>query len=213
MRLWAWGQSDPGRSASATRIATSSIRTTGVLAVADGMGGHQGGATASRMAVELLAQRARARRAATSRPRSQQADASSRCARPRRCRRSTTPTGDLAPTIRGAADGGDRCRAARAIVFSPALELMRGVVRRASSARSSRPRGRSPSCAAWARRSPRCSSTAASAHLVHAGDSRCYMFRDGQLRQLTEDHSWIAEQLQERLDHARPRRRRASSAT
>ena len=33
------------------------------------------------------------------------------------------------------------------------------------------------------------------AHLVHAGDSRCYMFRDGQLRQLTEDHSWIAEQL------------------
>ena len=34
------------------------------------------------------------------------------------------------------------------------------------------------------------------AHVVHAGDSRCYMFRDGQLRQLTEDHSWIAEQLQ-----------------
>jgi serine/threonine protein phosphatase PrpC len=33
------------------------------------------------------------------------------------------------------------------------------------------------------------------AHLVHAGDSRCYMFRDGQLRQLTDDHSWIAEQL------------------
>ena len=33
------------------------------------------------------------------------------------------------------------------------------------------------------------------AHVVHAGDSRCYMFRDGQLRQLTDDHSWIAEQL------------------
>ena len=33
------------------------------------------------------------------------------------------------------------------------------------------------------------------AHVVHAGDSRCYVFRDGQLRQLTDDHSWIAEQL------------------
>jgi protein phosphatase len=36
---------------------------------------------------------------------------------------------------------------------------------------------------------------AGKAHVVHAGDSRCYMFRDGQLRQLTDDHSWIAEQL------------------
>ena len=33
------------------------------------------------------------------------------------------------------------------------------------------------------------------AHVVHAGDSRCYMFRDGELRQVTDDHSWIAEQL------------------
>jgi protein phosphatase len=36
---------------------------------------------------------------------------------------------------------------------------------------------------------------AGKAHLVHAGDSRCYRFRDGELHQLTDDHSWIAEQL------------------
>lgn len=79
-------------------------------------------------------------------------------------------------------------------MFSPALELMRGVIRRASSAIFE---------AAWASPELHGMGTtltavlihAGRAHLAHAGDSRCYMFRDGQLRQLSEDHSWIAEQL------------------
>src|SRR5690606_3864586 len=78
--------------------------------------------------------------------------------------------------------------------FSPALELMRTVVRRASSAIFEE---------AWARPELRGMGTTLTAvlvhgdraHVVHAGDSRCYMFRDGQLRQLSDDHSWIAEQL------------------
>ncbi len=78
--------------------------------------------------------------------------------------------------------------------FSPALEVMRGVVRRASSAIFE---------ASWSRPELRGMGTtltailvhAGRAHVVHAGDSRCYVFRDGQLNQLTEDHSWIAEQL------------------
>jgi protein phosphatase len=80
------------------------------------------------------------------------------------------------------------------LAFSPALELMRGVVRRASSAIFE---------AAWNKPELRGMGTTLTAllvhggraHVVHAGDSRCYMFRDGQLKQLTEDHSWIAEQL------------------
>ena len=33
------------------------------------------------------------------------------------------------------------------------------------------------------------------AAIGHVGDSRVYLFRDGALQQLTDDHSWVGEQI------------------
>jgi protein phosphatase len=34
------------------------------------------------------------------------------------------------------------------------------------------------------------------ANLAHVGDSRIYLFHDGQIEQLTRDHSWVNEQIE-----------------
>jgi protein phosphatase len=39
----------------------------------------------------------------------------------------------------------------------------------------------------------------ANAYLVHAGDSRAYLYRDSQLFQITTDHTWVNEQVQRNL--------------
>jgi protein phosphatase len=201
MKLWAWGQSDPGRKRERNEDSYLVDPETGVMAVADGMGGHQGGATASRMAVEYLGRELGEARGNFEKALIAQIQASVRVTEemeavnipdsgvvptsPRQLAEiAHTPVSGMEPTLPAGA----------VHAFSPALELMRGVVRRASSAIFE---------AAWAKPELRGMGTtltamlihAGRAHLVHAGDSRCYMFRDGQLRQLSDDHSWIAEQL------------------
>jgi serine/threonine protein phosphatase PrpC len=200
MRLWAWGQSDPGRKRERNEDAYLVDPETGVVAVADGMGGHQGGATASRMAVEFLGRELAEARGNFEAALAAQISATMRTTE-------EMPAIDVAigelPTsprlLAAAAEaaqirGDDPTLPGTIPAFSPALELMRGIVRRASSAIYE---------AAWAQPELRGMGTTLTAllvhggraHLVHAGDSRCYVFRDGHLKQLTDDHSWIAEQL------------------
>ena len=191
MRLWAWGQSDPGKKRERNEDSYLVDPALGVMAVADGMGGHQGGATASRMAVELLARELADARGDFDAAVRKQKEVSVRTTEEMPAQ--TSPVPDLAPTVPNASDDTLPAGGA-AIIFSPALELMRSIVRRASSGIYE---------AAFVKPELRGMGTtltavlvhAGKAHLVHAGDSRCYMFRDGQLRQLSDDHSWIAEQL------------------
>jgi len=205
VKLWAWGQSDPGRKRERNEDSYLVDPETGVMAVADGMGGHQGGATASRMAVEYLGRELAEVRgnfdAALLELVSGQLHGNVRTTEEMPIvtdvmEASTPPAGSRAVVVaQPTARGSDPTLQPGAVpAFSPALEVMRGVVKRASSAIFE---------ASWAKPELRGMGTTLTAmlvhggraHVVHAGDSRCYVFRDGQLRQLTEDHSWIAEQL------------------
>nr|HEX4312716.1 protein phosphatase 2C domain-containing protein [Kofleriaceae bacterium] len=211
MKLWAWGQSDPGRKRERNEDSYLVDPDTGVLVVADGMGGHQGGATASRMAVELIGkelQDARGKFENGAKALSVRGGLGVRTTAPMEAvdefggdtPPSTLPVGPGAAVGAGSPLGpvrGDDPTlppTGAAAVLSPVLDMMRALARRASAAIFE---------ASWAKPELRGMGTTLTAalvhagriHVVHAGDSRCYMFRDGRLRQLTDDHSWIAEQL------------------
>jgi protein phosphatase len=202
MRLWAWGQSDPGRKRERNEDSYLVDPEIGVMAVADGMGGHQGGATASRMAVEHLERELAEVRGNFDAALLEQIQAQLHVRTTEEMPIvngmavvSTPPAGSPSvgalPPVRGSEP---TLPPGAVAAFSPALEVMRYVVKRASSAIFE---------ASWTKPELRGMGTTLTAilihggraNVVHAGDSRCYVFRDGQLRQLTEDHSWIAEQL------------------
>src|SRR5436189_4241994 len=138
MRLWAWGQSDPGRKRERNEDAYLVDPETGLMAVADGMGGHQGGATASRMAVEFLGREIAEARGDFTRALEEHIKVSMRTTE-------EMPAVDPAEALSGEmAPTSPRMIAAMAastapvrgddptvpvVTFSPALELMRGVVR------------------------------------------------------------------------------------
>ena len=148
MKLFAWGLSDVGRKRDHNEDSYLVAPALGLFAVADGMGGHQAGEKASRMAVELLEREVG-----------------------QAARDGSLSNGD------GAAAKGIRAAAqhAGAAIFDAAQSDpdMNGMGTTLTALLVHRGR----------------------AHVAHVGDSRCYLFRDGRCQQLTDDHSWVSEQV------------------
>lgn len=200
MKLIAWGRSDTGQKRDHNEDSYLIDESVGLFAVADGMGGHQGGETASRMALEVLQrlvvdsidsldevaeQLETERRPDTMATRELHGMG----------RMATQPEWqgslDRAPTapMETAAEG-----AFFGAITSPAAAVMRAAAEEAgieifgASLQDPNLRGMGTTLTAMLHEN-------GCMHIVHAGDSRAYLFRDGRLDQLTDDHSWIAEQV------------------
>ncbi|MEZ4362526.1 MAG: PP2C family serine/threonine-protein phosphatase [Kofleriaceae bacterium] len=187
MRVAAWGATDPGRRRSRNEDAFGILETEGLLLVADGMGGHRGGSVASRMAVDGVL--------AAFRGNNGDHAAALDCLRADRRRVGTTePMIKLdaipedTPRVSGApAEGGPPAYSAGLALLQVAIRQTGAAIYLASRADGDL-QGMGTTLTAVLIDGGR-------AHVAHAGDSRCYLWRASALRQLTRDHSWIAEQV------------------
>jgi protein phosphatase len=144
MKLIPYSLSDVGRKRDHNEDSFLVREDVGLFAVADGMGGHQAGEKASRMALETLAN-------ILKRP------------------DGPADRDDVLAKLREAT------QAAGAAIFDAAQAdpTLQGMGTTMTSL--------------WFH--------GGRAYLAHVGDSRAYLFRDGRAQQLSDDHSWVSEQV------------------
>jgi protein phosphatase len=197
VKLIAWAKTDQGKKRDHNEDRFLIDDGLGLYAVADGMGGHQGGETASKLALDTL-------RAQIKLARVDLTAAARKIEEARRAEmlRVTDPGDSVQPgsedTLPLTPPSGvpldEQTDPLLDASQPPAMAVLRAAAREAGHAiydtALSDPnlRGMGTTLTAIMYEAGRI-------FVVHAGDSRCYLFRDGALRQLTEDHSWIAEQV------------------
>lgn len=190
MRLIAWAKTDTGRKRDHNEDGYLVDESLGLFAVADGMGGHQGGEHASRLALQVVYQRVAAARADMARAAREIEDA-----RRDELMRRLEESGE--EPVERTDSGWSHNTPTSPLIDAPpppAVSVIRAAARDASFAifdaalTAPHLRGMGTTLTAMLYHDGRM-------HVVHAGDSRCYLFRDNTIRQITDDHSWIAEQV------------------
>jgi protein phosphatase len=188
VKLLSWARSDTGRKRDHNEDSFLVEPELGLYAVADGMGGHQGGEHASRLALQVLKERVVSAHKDLAKAAREIEDE-----RRRDAFRVTAPVDALDDTQ----DPWSKDQPTSPLLESaspPALQVMRAAAREAGHAifdaalTDANLRGMGTTLTAMLYDGGRM-------YVAHAGDSRLYLFRDGTLRQVTEDHSWVAEQI------------------
>jgi protein phosphatase len=160
MRAIAAGLSDVGRQRAHNEDRFILLPEFSVFVVADGMGGHQSGEVASRMAASTIASFFRNGRVA-----------------------SVPPGPPEGPPNDSVADR----------LHTAVTQANARIFARADDSRIHRGMGTTVVAAAFSKERGELT-------VAHAGDSRCYRLREGELTQLTRDHSLVSDALLERPD-------------
>jgi protein phosphatase len=193
VKLISWSLTDVGRKRDHNEDSHLVDDGLHLYVVADGMGGHQGGDHASRMAVDILKREVGAAGNLDDAADKMVEDDPSLAG----IALENTVPGDT-PRVGPGADPLRETLPVSPDQAPPSLAAAATVLRAAA-----RVAGRAIYDAAQS--DPRLSGMGTTltsllfhkerAHLAHVGDSRAFLFRDGRIEQITEDHSWIAEQV------------------
>ena len=178
LKLSAWCKTDTGRKRERNEDGCLVAEPLGVYAVADGMGGHRGGAHASKLALEVLEREVELRR------------------RPPNPSESVEVEDDFGAI--GYVDTAEIPVVSPEDVLSGGHVSAKGLIymaaQRASDAVFNASR-RDPSLRGMGTTLTAMMVEEGFAYVVHAGDSRAYRLRAGRIEQITEDHSWTREQV------------------